>query len=324
MNELITIIVPVYKVEKYLPKCIDSLMQQSYKNIEIILVDDGSPDNCGVICDKYALIDKRIIVIHKSNGGLSSARNAALDIMRGEYVTFVDSDDYVSTEYIMTLYKNITKYSADISICLERYFIEYKDKCEKTIDRPFRKYNGVLVMNKEEALACSLYQDLYDAAACAKLYYSKLFRNVRFPIGYAYEDQGTIHKLFLQSKLVVYIGEYLYSYLQRNGSILHNNKNSKRYWDGICMCEAQYNDVTTQLPKLELAARTRLLNMYFHAFIGSCITEDKKLQDYAWEKIQKLRYGILNCSNARRKTKIAVFLSYFGKNVFKMICRRRK
>ena len=104
MEDLITVIVPIYNVELYLRKCIDSITGQSYKNLEIILVDDGSQDKCGLICDEYAEKDSRVRVIHKENGGLSDARNAALDVMKGEYVTFIDSDDYVATEYISYLY----------------------------------------------------------------------------------------------------------------------------------------------------------------------------------------------------------------------------
>lgn len=114
---LVSIIIPIYKVEQYLIDCIQSVCSQTYKNIEIILVDDGSPDNCGKICDDYAKMDKRISVIHKENGGLSDARNKGIDIARGDYITFVDSDDYVETTFIEDLYNAIEKTNSDISIC---------------------------------------------------------------------------------------------------------------------------------------------------------------------------------------------------------------
>lgn len=104
LQPLISVIVPCYNVEEYLPKCIESILNQTYRNLEILLVDDGSPDNCGRICDEYAAKDSRIRIIHKKNGGLSDARNAALDVMTGEYVTFIDSDDYVSDDYVEYLY----------------------------------------------------------------------------------------------------------------------------------------------------------------------------------------------------------------------------
>ena len=117
MKAEISVIVPIYKLEQYLEECVDSLIEQTYKNIEIILVDDGSPDNCGAICDRYAEQDDRIQVIHKKNGGLSDARNAGLDIASGEYVLFIDSDDNVSVDMVEELYGAIKKQNADISVC---------------------------------------------------------------------------------------------------------------------------------------------------------------------------------------------------------------
>ena len=112
---LITVIIPIYKVEKYLPKCLDSVLAQTYSNLEIILVDDGSPDNCGAICDEYAARDSRIRVIHKENGGLSSARNSGIDICRGKYISFIDSDDFVSPYFIEMLYRGVHDFNCEIA-----------------------------------------------------------------------------------------------------------------------------------------------------------------------------------------------------------------
>ena len=116
-QHLITVIIPVYKVEEYLEKCVQAVCRQTYKNLEILLVDDGSPDRCPEMCDAFALQDDRIRVIHKKNGGLSSARNAALDVARGEYIAFVDSDDTVEADMIESLYRGIQKYNCEIAIC---------------------------------------------------------------------------------------------------------------------------------------------------------------------------------------------------------------
>ena len=116
-NLLVSVIVPIYNVEKYLRKCVDSILNQTYKNLEIILVDDGSPDNCGNICDEYALSDSRIRIIHKKNGGLSDARNAGLDIARGNYILFVDSDDYIDETMVEKLYEALEKEKAEMSLC---------------------------------------------------------------------------------------------------------------------------------------------------------------------------------------------------------------
>ena len=117
----VSIIVPIYKVEKYLNRCIDSILNQTYKNIEVILVDDGSPDRCGAICDNYSKIDKRIKVIHKKNEGLAEARNAGIKIATGEYISFVDSDDFINKNMYKVLYENAIKYDADISMCQFKY-----------------------------------------------------------------------------------------------------------------------------------------------------------------------------------------------------------
>ena len=128
MEELISVIVPIYKVEHYLPKCIDSIIHQTYQNLEIILVDDGSPDNCPEICDEYAKRDKRIKVVHQENGGLSAARNSGVEMANGEFLCFVDSDDYIHPKMYEILYKNLKKFKADISICDYNVVFENQNK----------------------------------------------------------------------------------------------------------------------------------------------------------------------------------------------------
>lgn len=321
MQELVSVIVPIYKVEKYIHRCIESIINQTYVNLEVILVDDGSPDSCGTICDEYAKADNRIVVVHKANGGLSDARNAGLDIMHGYFVTFVDSDDYISLDYVEKLYKVLKDNNADISICAEEYILELSDGKEKVIKRPFNEFKGTKRLTVEEALSCSLRQDLFEASACAKLYRASLFSDVRFPVGYAYEDQGTTYKTFLRSEKIVYVGEQLYFYLQRSGSILHSNGSSKRYWDGIQMIEQQYNDVIKCFPRLKQPANVRLISMYFHTLLGGSLTKDKALIKYSWNGIKNNRNGIVFSFNIRFKVAVAVILSYFGKDVFIALAR---
>lgn len=159
-NPLITVIIPCYKVEQYLPKCINSVLTQTYTNLEIILVDDGSPDNCGNICDNYAQKDSRIKVIHKTNGGLSDARNKGIDIAHGEYITFIDSDDYVSNDYIEVLYNLLKENNAQMSICLPYCISEMNE----TIIRINNK-NKKIIFNSEEALISMFYQKDFDTSA---------------------------------------------------------------------------------------------------------------------------------------------------------------
>lgn len=223
--EKISIVVPIYNVEDYIVKNIESLINQTYKNIEIILVDDGSPDKCGSICDEYAEKDDRIVVIHKKNGGLSDARNVGIDIATGKYITFIDSDDYVSTKYCEILYNTIKKYDADISICNYTSFDEGEDASEKIVD-------DVVVMNSIQAL-----DNLYNVAggfgqemhvAWGKLYKMGLFKSLRYPVGKLNEDEFVIHYLFGDSDKVVLNKSVLYFYLQRGGSIMGQTFSEKR------------------------------------------------------------------------------------------------
>lgn len=321
MRQLVSVIVPIYKVEKYIHRCIDSIINQTYSNLEIILVDDGSPDSCGAICDEYARTDNRIVVVHKSNGGLSDARNAGLDIMHGDFVTFIDSDDYISLDYVERLYKVLKDNNADISVCAEEYVLELPNGKEKVIKRPFRDYEGTKVLTAEEALSCTLRQDLFEASAWGKLYLARLFSDIRYPVGFAYEDQGTTYKTFLKSERVAFLGEHLYCYLQRNGSILHSGGSSKRYWDGIQMVEKQCNDVVIKHPNLKTASYSRLVCMYFHAYSGAQCNNDIQLMDYTWNKILKLRKSVLFDAYARPKARIALALSYFGQGMINIFIK---
>ena len=315
-RDLVTVIVPVFKVEPYIRRCIESITAQTYTNLEIILVDDGSPDSCGSICEAYAETDPRITVIHKRNGGLSDARNAGLACMRGAYVAFVDSDDYAAPEYIERLYAALKENDADISICGEAFVGENPDGSTFPMKRPLRDVDGSINMTSEEALSCMLRQDIFDASAWAKLYRSDFFNDVRFPVGYAYEDIGTTYRLLLKSRNVTYISDHLYFYLQRNGSILHTVGSSKRFWDGLEMVQTQGARILESIPSLQPEVNCRCISMGFHALMGAYQAQDEKLLDYAWERIVKLRRSVIKDKNARPKARIAAILSYLGKKQF--------
>ena len=220
MNEKITVIVPVYNVEHYLDKCLDSLINQTYKNLEIIVINDGSTDNSGIICQEYAQKDNRIIYIEKENGGLSDARNVGLDKMTGSYVTFVDSDDWVELDYVEVLYNKIIEYEVDISV--GNYYSYNEDEklfyFHMSADSYYEKvYDNV-----------SIFENLYESkemknfaliSACGKLYKAKLFDYIRFDKGKLGEDGYFNQKIYLLVEKIVYINQGLYAYRQRNGSI---------------------------------------------------------------------------------------------------------
>ena len=219
MQKLISVIIPIYNVQVYLKKCIDSVVNQTYKNLEIILVDDESPDECGNICDKYAKIDERIKVIHKKNGGLSSARNAGLDICTGDYVTFVDSDDYVDKKYVEELVYMLENNEADISIA-NRYDVE-DDKISENI----YYLCGKKKLNSKELLT-EFFYDRIPHEAWGKLYRREVFKNNQYENGLRiFEDLKFIYQLLLSENLKIYsdTSKYLYYYRKRNDSLMQSN-----------------------------------------------------------------------------------------------------
>lgn len=212
---LISIIIPVYKVEKYLEKCIQSVINQTYENLQIILVDDGSPDNCGKICDEYAKKDHRIEVIHKSNGGLSDARNKGLEMAKGEYIGFVDSDDYIEADMYEVLYNLLKQYNADVSIC-NFYTVSQGKISIKNADNGINEYNRIEIL-KEILLDKNI-----QSYAWNKLYKKELFDEIKYPIGKKYEDIGTTFYVFEKCNKIVVTSEPEYYYLKRSDSLVNN------------------------------------------------------------------------------------------------------
>lgn len=216
-HELISVIVPVYNAEKYIQRCIDSIVCQTYKNIEIILVDDGSPDGCGTICDRNARIDSRIHVIHKKNGGLSDARNSGVEKAHGRFITFIDSDDYIAPNYIEYLYELIEKHNADVSSCC--MLNTSSDTAEYCVNTHIQ--DEQVLTGKETCRR--LLDDLYIilVTACGKLYKKEIVREYPFPVGKNHEDEATTCKFYYSSQMVVVGNKCLYAYYLNEESITH-------------------------------------------------------------------------------------------------------
>ena len=216
--ELISVIVPVYKVEEYLHKCVDSILAQTYTNLEIILVDDGSPDNCGKICDEYAEKDSRIKVIHQENGGLSAARNTGLDIATGNYIGFVDSDDYIDPDYIECMARHL--YDGELISCVVIDENENGELINKknVPDRIFSSADSLSEMCHEKVLGTS---------ACGKLILKRIVEEYRFPEGKLYEDLFTVYKWFANSERITTASDTAYHYVHHFGSISNNKWNSR-------------------------------------------------------------------------------------------------
>lgn len=213
-NTLISVIVPVYNVEEYLNRCVDSILAQTYQNLEIILVDDGTKDNCDKICDDYAAKDPRIKVIHKENGGLSSARNAGIDIARGEYLGFVDSDDWIEPEMYEHMLKTARKYDVKL-VCAGRYDFSSR-RNEKTVGLcPEREE----VITGMELLGRVFTWNRCDSAAWDKLYHRSLFAEIRYPLGQISEDVAMFYKLAELVDRAAMCDKPFYNYYHRPGSI---------------------------------------------------------------------------------------------------------
>ena len=251
MEPLISVIIPVYKVESYLRQCVDSVLRQTYKNLEIILVDDGSPDNCGIICDEYKEKDNRIKVIHKQNGGLSDARNAGLRIMTGSYVAFVDSDDWIESIMYETLLSNLLVYDADISY---GGVIDEIETNGKTTPLRQSDYGADAFSESREQAMLRFFNGPW--AAWDKLYRAELFQTIRFPVGEINEDEAIALHLIDLSRRVCYCNKPLYHYLRRVGSITTSTfSSSKLAWQRHCRENLRF--IRQNYPQLEHAAAKR-------------------------------------------------------------------
>lgn len=255
-KELISVIVPVYRVEKYLRKAVDSLIGQTYKELEIILVDDGSDDGSGEICDEYATIDSRIMVIHKQNGGLSDARNAGLDVASGKLLSFMDSDDYLDKNFYEVLCAEMDD-DVDVACCTMAYEGEY-EFCGNVRVKNDNIYATKL--DKKEAMrAFLLWGGKVDIVACGKLYRRRLFDNLRFPTGRSSEDIPIIWQIIKQCSHVACVDNVYYHYLQRAGSITGGEFFIERC-DGNLFALEILNEVRNEFPEMEEEAASLYVN----------------------------------------------------------------
>lgn len=252
-NKKISVIVPVYKVESYLHKCIDSILNQTYTNLEIILVDDGSPDRCPAICDEYAEKDQRIRVIHKKNGGLSDARNAGLDIMTGDYVAFVDSDDWIEPDMYETLIASLCMFNADMAFGgvaddLEQNGTVTEVKTSNYGEKPFSE-------NKLAAMKRYFYGSW---AAWDKLYKAELFDEIRYPLGEINEDEAIVLQLLEHCEIVCYTNKVFYHYIRRmDGHSITTSSFSVKKLDWYRHCKANLEWIKEHHPELTDAAAAR-------------------------------------------------------------------
>lgn len=310
MNKLVSVVVPVYGVEQYLEKCVDSIRKQTYPHLEIILVDDGSPDNCGKMCDKYAACDDRIVVIHKKNGGLSEARNVALDIAKGKYITFVDSDDYLHEDYIAFLYNLMQKAGADMSICEFDYITETGRRLNHPLDN-----SKEMLLDQKESLRYLLKQKPFSNSASGKLFKTCDFSDIRFPKGRLYEDTATIYKLFLKTERVIFGARPLYYYVARDGSISRSAFSVKQM-DGLYHAEMMVSDIIARYPELESQGDCRLIDptvsLLKHIIKGGYPDEYRVVMNC----MRRIRSKVLLSKEASIKRRLYAVLSFLNEKMF--------
>lgn len=314
MKNLISVIVPVYNVEEYLSKCIESIINQTYTNLEIILVDDGATDNCPAICDEYAKKDNRIKVIHQCNGGLSDARNTGLNMCQGEYIYLVDSDDYLELNAIEMLYIGAIRHDADITI--------------GNINKVYPDGQVIPMKQLEEAVITDKKQIYRSASnyvtAWGKLYKKEIFESIRYPKGKLHEDAFVICDILKQATKVVQVEFHGYNYLQREGSIMNSNFTLKHL-----------DSVEARLVRVEFYINE---DMYPEAVSNlsaslwiQCLGY-KNLELTKEKIITRLKSLDINIKSAYKriifkpgklKYKIAISLYLFNKKLYFAICKKR-
>ena len=312
MNQepLISVIVPVYNVEAYLDQCMESIIGQSYRNLEILVVDDGSTDDSGSMCDRWAERDERISVIHQPNGGLSAARNSALDMMNGQLVTMVDSDDVLHPDLVKTLLDVMTRHQADIAVGGYQSFYGNDLSFPGLSSAPHER-----IYNQHEATLAIFYQQALTHSAWGRLYKASLFgSHLRYPVGLLYEDLAVIYPLLQSCSRVVTIDTPLYGYRQRDKSILQTF--SPRRAAVLDICEDLERTMQQHNPQYLAAVRSRLLSAYFNIMLLS--HQDKggdyhQLQERCWQGIKRLRAACMADPNVRKKNKIGIIASYLGR-----------
>lgn len=318
MDPLVSVVIPVYNVEPYLRECVASVVEQTYTNIEIILVDDGSTDSSGTLCDEFALSDSRICVFHKKNGGLSDARNYGILRSHGSLISFIDSDDYVSPDYIMHLYQALVRGKTDIaatSICIFREGELPKEHKRDMAD--FHVYDAC------EALEDMLYMRHLEPNAFLKIYKRELFDTIQYPVGKLYEDIATTTKLIDKAGRIAYLDEKDYYYRIRPNSIQTASFNPKKL-DLLDQLNVVKSIVQTKYPSAINAyyskEQSALFNLYMN--INRCdIKENLEITDGLWNGIKKNRISVLRDGEARTDARIASLLSFFGPSLCRCIYR---
>jgi len=318
----VSVIIPVYNVEEYLPRCLKSIEKQTYIDFETILVDDGSTDNSGRICDNYAENHRNTIVIHQENQGLSMARNNAVKVCSGDYVTFIDSDDFVTPVYIEYLIRIIETCNVDVAIGKHLSVWDDNVNSSTIIQDEFRIYNT------EEALKALLYEKEFSSIACAKMYKKSLVLNNPYPKGKLYEDMATTYKIIGLCKCVGVGKQIIYFWRQRSNSIT-NQKLTNRHLDGLNICDDIIAYVKENHPAIIKAAHYKYMAKIC-MYMPFTMNADEKSKDlFRYLKIKSKPYlkEVICDHNARKDTRIrciCIALGYYPSLIMTKVADRIK
>lgn len=317
MNEKISVIVPIYNVENYMRRCVDSILNQSYSNLEIILVDDESPDNCPLICEEYKQSDNKIKVIHQKNAGLSGARNAGINIASGEYLAFVDSDDYLAVDFIESLYQAIVATNSDIAMCKYEYVKgDTMTQCHKSGECTL--YSGIEMIE-------NMYSPdgAFFVVAWNKLYKRELFEHIRYPQGRIHEDEATTHQLYYKAQKAVFVNRYLYGYFVGGESITRKKFNRNRL-DWAWSVEQRLSffedkDLSNIMSTAIRAYADGVIDLYFQCKEG--LENSQREQKELKIKIKKAMRYVKKYGDFPLRTKVGYTLFLFMPSLYRKVLK---
>lgn len=299
---LVSIIVPVYNVSEYIDRCVSSIVNQTYENIEIILVNDGSTDDSGYKCERWASKDKRIKVYNKPNGGLSSARNYGIDRMSGEYLTCVDSDDYIHKDLVKKLISYVIL-NEDIKLVGCSHYIE----SEKGMKKSEKYKKDIQLFGEREALERALYHDVVDVSAWGKLYHKDIFKEIRYPVGVLYEDVYVFAEIMSEAGCYLFINEPLYFYTKRTTSIVGSSWSHSKL-DFISSVEHFCSEILKRYPDLREACMRRRVHARLSVlrYMSCCPEEDYPIRDRLIDEVLTSAWPVFINKKTPARDKVAI------------------
>ncbi|PAV31544.1 hypothetical protein CIL05_02480 [Virgibacillus profundi] len=313
----VSIIALIYNLEAYMPLCINSVLEQTFKDFELILVNDGSTDNSGRICEEYAKKDKRISVVHKSNAGIAAARNTGISYASGKYITFIDCDDYFHEQMVEILYKEIVSAEADIAMCDFSPTDEGKEIQRKNALPDY----SVTSYTQKRGLHGLYEKNLTYVVPWNKIYRKKLFADIEYPSGYLYDDEFTAHKLLYEANKIVYVQVPLYFYIIRNGSTTHSPMTEKKFDKVLALHDRAKFFREKKLRELENKALLDFTEYFFWYYLQSKIelpeADDRRTE--IKNKYNQLFFRIIKNPETNKKKKVVFSVFRFSPFIHKLL-----